>query len=70
MRTAAVAAQFLKGQATLLQTSDEIAEAERAQLLPWIATRKRHFVRIIPTEISGRRFRFGTEPDEDFSYAT
>ncbi|HUL98961.1 MAG TPA: pyridoxamine 5'-phosphate oxidase family protein [Mycobacterium sp.] len=61
---------IVKGQAQMLRTQEEIAEAERAQLLPWIATRKRHFVRIVPTEISGRRFQFGTEPDEDFSYAT
>jgi nitroimidazol reductase NimA-like FMN-containing flavoprotein (pyridoxamine 5'-phosphate oxidase superfamily) len=61
---------ILKGHAQMLQTEEEIADAERAQLLPWIATRKRHYVRIIPTEISGRRFQFGTEPDEDFSYAT
>lgn len=61
---------IVKGRAHMLQTADEIEEAERAQLLPWIATRKRHFVRITPTEISGRRFQFGTEPDEDFSYPT
>lgn len=61
---------ILKGHAQMLQTEEEIADAERAQLLPWIATRKRHYVRIVPTEISGRRFQFGSEPDEDFSYAT
>lgn len=61
---------IVKGHAQMLQSAEEVADAERAQLLPWIATRKRHFVRIIPTEISGRRFQFGSEPDEDFSYAT
>lgn len=59
---------IVKGRAHMLQTADEIAEAERAQLLPWIATRKRHYVRITPSEVSGRRFQFGTEPDDDFSY--
>ncbi len=61
---------IVKGHAQMLQSAEEVADAERAQLLPWIATRKRQFVRIIPTEISGRRFQFGSEPDEDFSYAT
>ena len=61
---------IVKGHAQMLRSAEEVADAERAQLLPWIATTKRHFVRIIPTEISGRRFQFGSEPDEDFSYAT
>ena len=37
--------------------------AERAQLLPWVPTEKLRFVRITPSEISGRRFQFGPEPD-------
>ncbi len=59
----------VKGQANVLKTSDEIAEAERAQLLPWIATVKRHFVRITPYEITGRRFRFGPEPEAEPGWA-
>lgn len=55
----------LKGVARTLHTDDEIEEAERAQLLPWTATRKPHYVRVIPTAITGRRFRFGPEPVAD-----
>jgi nitroimidazol reductase NimA-like FMN-containing flavoprotein (pyridoxamine 5'-phosphate oxidase superfamily) len=54
----------VKGTATVLQESAAIAEAERAQVLPWIATRKPRFIRIQPTAISGRRFEFGGEPDD------
>ena len=31
--------------------------------LPWTATVKRRYVRITPSEISGRYFEFGTQPD-------
>ena len=47
------------------QVTAEIQEAERTQLLPWTATVKRSYVRVFPSEISGRRFRFGSEPDRD-----
>jgi uncharacterized protein len=53
----------IRGSARVLVTADEIHEAERAGLYPWIATEKLRFVRITPTEISGRRFVFGPEPD-------
>ena len=51
---------IVKGIAQVLNTSDEIEEAERAQLLPWTAGMKPRYVRVEPTEISGRRFRFGS----------
>lgn len=51
---------IVKGIAHVLSTTDEIAEAERAQLLPWTVGLKSRYVRVDPTEISGRRFRFGT----------
>lgn len=54
---------IVRGTARVLTTSDEIHEAERAQLLPWVATEKLRFVRITPNELSGRRFVFGPEPD-------
>jgi uncharacterized protein len=47
----------------MLRTSEELEEAERAQLLPWTATLKPHYVRIQPISITGRRFRSGPEPD-------
>lgn len=40
----------------------ELEDAERAQLLPWTSGAKTHYVRIVPTHISGRRFRFGPVP--------
>ncbi|EFD59821.1 LOW QUALITY PROTEIN: conserved hypothetical protein, partial [Mycobacterium tuberculosis T92] len=46
-----------------------VREAERAQLLPWTATLKRHCVRVIPWEITGRHFRFGPEPDRSQTFA-
>ena len=53
----------MRGTARVLYGSTELDEAERAGLHPWIATEKLRFVRIRPTEISGRRFIFGLEPD-------
>ena len=58
---------IVKGTARILRTDEEIEEAERAQLLPWTATVKRHFVRIRPLSITGRRFTFGSEPDREFT---
>jgi nitroimidazol reductase NimA-like FMN-containing flavoprotein (pyridoxamine 5'-phosphate oxidase superfamily) len=52
----------VKGYAHVLSRQDDIAEAERAQVLPWTATPKHRFIRIRPSEITGRRFRFGAEP--------
>jgi nitroimidazol reductase NimA-like FMN-containing flavoprotein (pyridoxamine 5'-phosphate oxidase superfamily) len=53
----------IRGTARVLTAADEIHEADRAQLLPWIATEKLRFVRITPNEVSGRRFVFGPEPE-------
>ena len=58
---------IVKGTARILRTDEEIQEAERAQLLPWTATVKRHFVRIRPLSVTGRRFTFGSEPDREFT---
>lgn len=54
---------IVRGTAAVLYGADDIQEAERAGLYPWIATLKLRFVRITPTQISGRRFVFGPEPD-------
>jgi nitroimidazol reductase NimA-like FMN-containing flavoprotein (pyridoxamine 5'-phosphate oxidase superfamily) len=54
---------IVKGIARMLHTDDDIAKAERAQLLPWTAIRKQHYVRVLPVQITGRRFQFGPEPD-------
>lgn len=60
---------ILKGIARSQRTDAEVDEAERAQLLPWTATVKQHYVRIRPLSISGRRFTFGSEPDREFTIA-
>jgi len=58
---------IVKGQARILHTDEEIGEAERAQLLPWTATVKQHYVRIRPLSVTGRRVVFGSEPDREFN---
>lgn len=60
---------ILKGTARMLRTNEELEEAERAQLLPWTATLKQHYVRIQPISITGRRFRFGPEPTPESTFA-
>ena len=60
---------IVKGSARVLHDSAEIEEAERAQLLPWTATPKLTYVRVIPSVITGRRFRFGAEPDRESTFA-
>lgn len=49
---------ILKGTTRTLRTDEEIEEAERAQLLSWTAPVKLHYVRVMPSLITGRRFRF------------
>jgi nitroimidazol reductase NimA-like FMN-containing flavoprotein (pyridoxamine 5'-phosphate oxidase superfamily) len=56
---------IVKGTARMLRTQEEIEEAERAQVLPWTATSKLHYLRVIPTQITGRRFQFGSDLDRD-----
>lgn len=56
---------IVKGTAQVLNTSAEVEEAERAQLLPWTSGPKRRYVRVHADEISGRRFRFGADLDAD-----
>ena len=60
---------IVKGIARSMRTDAEIDEAERAQLLPWTATVKQHYVRVRPLSVSGRRFVFGSEPDREFTIA-
>ncbi|OOK71951.1 hypothetical protein BZL30_5418 [Mycobacterium kansasii] len=49
---------IIQGRARSLRSDEEIEEADRAQLLTWIATEKKHYVRILPDLVTGRRFRF------------
>jgi len=53
---------IVRGYARVLSTDEEIARADRAQLLSWIPNIKPYYVAIDVSEITGRRFRFGSEP--------
>jgi nitroimidazol reductase NimA-like FMN-containing flavoprotein (pyridoxamine 5'-phosphate oxidase superfamily) len=50
---------IVKGRARSMRTDEQIQEAERAQLLPWVSSEKTHYVRVLPDMVTGRRFRFG-----------
>ena len=54
---------IVRGTARVLSTDDEVEKAERAHLLSWIPSIKPYYVAIEASEITGRRFRFGSEPD-------
>lgn len=56
---------IVRGSAEVLYAADDIHEAERAGLYPWVATQKTRFVRIRSTQITGRRFLFGPEPESE-----
>jgi uncharacterized protein len=49
----------VKGLAEIVEGTAGIEDAERAQVLPWVSTPKERYLRIVPTEITGRRFAFG-----------
>ncbi len=53
---------ILRGTARMLSSADELRDAEQAGLMPWVPTEKLRFVRVTPSEISARHFRFGPEP--------
>jgi hypothetical protein len=46
----------LKGHAVVLEPSPDLMTGVGLTLFPWQAGHKDHFVRIIPTAVSGRRF--------------
>lgn len=50
---------IVRGVARPVRDDDDLAEAERAQLLSWTTTVKQHYVRILPRRVTGRRFQFG-----------
>ena len=55
---------IIKGRAQVLSANADILAAEEAPLRPWIATLK-PIRRVIASEITGRRFKFGPEPDHE-----
>lgn len=52
----------VKGRAERVERQSEMDAAEKLGLEPWIPTLKYRWVRIQPTEITGRRFALGPEP--------
>lgn len=60
---------IVKGTARMVRTDEEIQRADRAQLLPWTATLKQHYVRVLPMSVTGRRFHFGPEPERGSTFA-
>jgi len=60
---------IVKGTAHVLSANADILDAQEAPLLPWTATLKPLYVRVIAMEITGRRFKFGPEPDRESTFA-
>ena len=56
---------IIGGRAHLLSANADILDAEEAPLRSWIATVKPIYVWVIAVEITGRRFKFGPEPDHE-----
>jgi uncharacterized protein len=57
----------IKGHAREVQLLDEVPETAFGSLFPWQKGRKDRFVRVVPAQISGRRFQVavrGAEPKE------
>jgi len=53
----------IRGTARVLTTTGEVHEADRAVLIPWVPSEKLRYVRITVDQMSGRHFRFGSEPE-------
>ncbi len=54
----------VKGNAHAADWGDDYNEADVAGLRPWVATHKPVFVRVQPSQITGRTFVFGPAPDD------
>jgi hypothetical protein len=54
---------IVKGTAHLIEDQETIFEADQLPLRPWIPTLKYIYVRITPTEVTGRQFARGPEPE-------
>ena len=48
------------GTAQLVETTDELLQVEALPLRPWGPSDKRHYLRLCPTELDGRRIPRGT----------
>ena len=60
---------IVRGTARVLSKRADLEKAERAHLLSWIPTDKPYYVTIEASEITGRRFSFGSEPDPEATIA-
>jgi uncharacterized protein len=61
--TGAVFSVVVKGRAERVENQGDIDAADLLPLAPWIPTLKYRWVRIVPTDITGRVFRRGPEPE-------
>jgi uncharacterized protein len=61
---------IVKGTAHSVRADDDIAEAERAHLLTWTESEKPHFMRVVPETVTGRRFQFIPERQQDIASKT
>ena len=53
----------VRGHAHRLASSEQVAEADRLPLRPWLPTLKYNYVRIEPSTLSGRAFHRAPEPE-------
>lgn len=62
---------MLKGWAREVERAIERFEVDRLPLFPWVAFSKPHFVRITPTQVTGRRFHVVDDvtPDSSIGWA-
>ncbi|AMB40420.1 pyridoxamine 5'-phosphate oxidase family protein [Arthrobacter sp. TES] len=51
----------LKGKAESIKLTQDVLDTVGLLLFPWQAGRKDHFIRVVPTSMTGRRFKI-TEP--------
>ncbi len=54
----------VKGRATEILAMQELFDAADLPLFPWLASPKHRFVRIVPDEVTGRRFHVVDAPDD------
>ena len=54
----------VKGRATEIKALHELFDAADLPLFPWLASPKHRFVRIVPDEVTGRRFHVVDAPAE------
>lgn len=55
----------VQGSASVLERQADISAAEALPLRSWVPTVKPVYVRVTPTEVNGRHFELGPEPEDD-----